>query len=48
VGVLNAHNLVARVINPFQVGRGQEIKGKLQFIVGGIELDQMLDRPKQL
>jgi hypothetical protein len=43
VSVLDTHYLVAAVVDPFKVGWRQEIKGESQFVVRGIQLDQMLD-----
>ena len=45
--VLNAHDFVARVIDPFKIGRRCEIKGEFQLVVRGIKFDQVLNRTKR-
>lgn len=40
---LNTHNLVARVVNPLQVGRWIEVERELDLIVRRIQLQQVLD-----
>jgi hypothetical protein len=38
MGVLNAHDLVATVVNPLEVGWRCEIEGELKPVVGGFKL----------
>ena len=47
VGVLDAHDFVAGVVDPFKVGRRCEIKGEFQLVVRRVKFDQVLDGTKR-
>ena len=40
---LDRHNLVARIVDPLQIGWRRKIKREFQLIVGGVQFDQVLD-----
>ena len=43
MSILNAHYLVAAIIDPFEVGWRSKIEGELKSVVGSIQLDQVFD-----
>lgn len=46
MGVLDTHDFIARVVDPFKISRRCEIKGEFELVVRRIKFDQVLDGAK--
>ena len=45
--ILDAHDLIATIVNFLKVSWWSEVKGELQPIIRGIKLNEMLDSAKR-